>query len=324
MAVSYPFLEGGEPTAPQMGGGDPALAALAAEFGIPLGGGGLFGAQEATDSVFLGTIKQKIARKTGGFSTNAATANYGLSRMGKSDKTATVTAVQTAFEQLSDAKVRHMALLLAIAGYAGADVDKDTAREFATLAPRTIIHDMHLKFLTDAAEKYANGWKLTPENYLKQLVEYRLGDKFDGDLDSLQLDSFGGEEGGNPLANATRTTTNKSVDFMDPADARALVRGLLQNELGRDPTQAEYEDFVATIHSTEAKSPTTTSTTTRYDDLGMPVSTSSTRHGGITQDGLQQELFEEVKETPSWAKWQAVGTYAPALFAALGSAVEGT
>jgi hypothetical protein len=114
---------------------------------------------------------------------------------------------------------------------------------------------------------------------------------------------------------------------MNPEDAKNLVRGMLQQELGRDPTQGEYEDFLSAIHAAEAQDPTTQKTTSTYtldnnDQLRL-ASQNTVTHAGIGAAGVEQLAYERAQQQPSWAEWQAMGTYAPALFAALGATVPG-
>jgi hypothetical protein len=135
------------------------------------------------------------------------------------------------------------------------------------------------------------------------------------------------------------TTSNVSRDIMDPNDAMALTRAMLQRELDRDPTKAEMEDFVAAVQAAQRSNPTrTTSSTTRTttasettnrrgrvidSDSDVDTQTSSTSHSGITQAGIEDILLRRTRANPDWAEWQAVGTYAPALFQALGATVPG-
>lgn len=153
----------------------------------------------------------------------------------------------------------------------------------------------------------------------------RKRDKIEGTRTSTSTDSA--------------TTTDVSRDIMDPNDAMALTRAMLQRELDRDPTQAEMEDFISAVQAAQRSHPTrTTSTSTRDttmsqtknrrgriidSDSDVTTSSSSTTQSGITQAGIEDMMLRRVRANPDWAEWQAVGTYAPALFQALGSTVPG-
>lgn len=230
--------------------------------------------------------------------------------------TRSISDLQGEFEDSSRKNKRHMALLLALAGYAGDSVTPDKAGEWAKEASLNTVYQLHLQFLKEAGGLFQQGRHITPTQYLKKQIDYRLGDKWDGDLNSLAADHF---SGGSSLA-GTHTSTSTDRDIMSAEDARGLVRGLLQQELGRDPTQAEYEDFVSALQAAQRQNPVTTKTTTTTDENGLVVNSNSTKSGGID---AQNFLTNKIQETPGWGEWQAIGTYAPAMMAALDSPVSG-
>jgi hypothetical protein len=210
--------------------------------------------------------------------------------------------------------------------------------------------EAYMKLLQDTADlQYNQGLKVTPEQVLRSRMAYRLQaiqiNNWDGDLhafdegflsylkdaglikdDGSGSTGSGGGESSKPKPYRS-TTVTRDVNFMDPADAKALTRGLLQQELGRDPTKAEYEEFLHAINAAERKNPTVTRTTTRYgyDEGGSfgPLGSNSVTHGGITGAGLNELMLDKARSQPDWAEWQAVGTYFPALLAALGPLVPG-
>lgn len=322
-----PLLSGSNPPSP----GTPSsstssLADMAAAAGIDLSGLGMGGgstdyaaAQSRNYSdpfIYQGT--KRITR-----STNANVAEHVLAS-GGSTQGSLLSDLQRKFMQSDEANRRHWAYLMALTGYAGGEIASDPrkAAEFAKNAALIDVLDMHKKFLQDAADQFnIYRRKITPTQLMKEMLAFRLGDKFNGNLKTLTPDNVGAL-GGQSLA-GTHTTTQKSIDFLNPEDAKGLVRATLQQQLGRDPTQAEYEDFLSVIHAAERSHPTTTRTTSTTNDQGDIVSQSSVTHGGLTSEGYNQLAYEKARQMPSWAVWQAVGTYAPALFAALDSPISG-
>lgn len=181
---------------------------------------------------------------------------------------------------------------------------------------------MHKSLLSDAADQFnVLRRKVTPAQLMKEMLRYRLGDQWDGKLGSLTPENAA-SLGGTSLA-GKHTTTSRSVDLMSPEDAKGMVRSLLQQELGRDPTQAEYEDFIATIHAAERANPSISRTTYTTNESGNTTSSSTTTRGGLSASGYEQALYEKARKMPSWGIWQAMGTYAPALFEALDAPISG-
>lgn len=255
----------------------------------------------------------------------------------KSDKTQTLDQVLLEFEKASKKEHRRMAFLLALAGRFGALEDLSEASLIAREIPLGDVLATYADLLEEASDAYARGHKITPEQLLKRDIAYRLPGKveWDGKLDSLDasLKNAGVKVGpgvsGKDEEDLDNTVTQTSVsrDFMDPADAKALVRGLLQNELGRDPTASEFDDFLAAIHSAEARNPTKNTYTTRT--VGDPetgdttITNTSRTTAGITAAGIEDMMLEKARRQPGWAEWQAVGVYGPALMSALGATVPG-
>lgn len=276
-------------------------------------------------------------------------------------RTATVDSMLDTFEQMDQVRQRRLLLLLAIGGFAGG-VSLEDAPEASRDMTLQEAMEAYLSLLNTAAAAYQAGRRVTPEQMLEQAVAFRLppGADWDGsyaglrdilgqnDIDVSGVDDVAGaEEEKEPDLSGTRTTTSNdtqtstsvSRDIMDPNDAMALTRALLQRELGRDPTKAEFEDFISAVQAAQRANPTKTTTKTSRDtrtetttnkkgrvidsDTDTDLSTSSTTHAGITQAGIEDILLRRVRRNPDWAEWQAVGTYAPALFQALGATVPG-
>lgn len=329
----FPLLDGGSQTptpapTPLSGSGGSAsnyLNAFAAQQGIDLNapGGGTTAYSAADQRTFADPYiymgEHKITKKT-----NANVAESILAS-GGSVQGSTLTDLQAQFLQQKQDYQRHWAYLLALTGYAGSDVASDPtkAAAWAKNAPQQDVLAAHKAFLQDAAEQFnLYRRKITPNGLMKEMLQYRLGTNFDGNINSLDPSKAAALAAGTGLA-GTHTSTQKTLDFMSPTDAKGLVRGMLQQQLGRDPTQAEYEDFIATIHAAEAANPSTSTTTYTTDSQGNTTNSSTKTSGGLSQSGLDQTLYQKARSLPSWAVWQAVGTYAPALFQALDAPVSG-
>jgi hypothetical protein len=255
---------------------------------------------------------------------------------------ATIDSLLRQFEEMDRQQQRRLALLLTIGGYAGS-VDLEDVGDHVRNMTLNETLEAYLGLLDAAAGRYLRGQKITPEQLLEQNVAYRLprGADWDGTYGDLaniltenDVDVSGIEDGEEDLSGTyTTTSSNTSVsrDIMDPNDAMALTRAMIQRELGRDPTKAEFEDFISAVQAAQRANPvrtttTATSTETRDKDgrvVDSDSSSSSTTRGGISPAGIEDILLRRARQNPDWAEWQAVGTYAPALFQALGATVPG-
>lgn len=243
----------------------------------------------------------------------------------------------TEFQKASRREQRRMAFLLTLGGFVSTDarLTLDRVAEFADNLSLGQVVEAYARLVTDASDSLANGIPLTPDQLLTRAINYKLPTKvdWDGNLESLRntlkeynVEAEALEEGGGKKdENLARTEVRKDTlrNFMDPADAKALVRSLLQQELGRDPTAGEFDEFLAAVHQAEARNPTTTKYKTRYNKEGDLVSQNTTTHQGISVSGVRDQMLEKARSQPGWAEWQAVGTYGPALFEALGATVPG-
>lgn len=260
--------------------------------------------------------------------------------------TTTIDALLTAFEEMGLREQRRLALLLTIGGFAGSVALEDAPAAARELTLNETLN-AYLELLDDAAGRYSRGQKITPEQLLEQNVAYRLPRSADwdgtygglrdilaeNDIDVSGVDDVGGTEQEDLSGTRTTTSTNTNIsrDIMDPNDAMALTRALLQRELGRDPTKAEFEDFISAVQAAQRSNPTKTTTkqtsTVTTNKKGRvtdsDTETRSKTTGGISQAGIEDILLRRARQNPDWAEWQAVGTYAPALFQALGATVPG-
>ena len=126
--------------------------------------------------------------------------------------------------------------------------------------------------------------------------------KFSSFDDGISKDFLENAADAEALKPYSTTNTTRSVDFMNPKDAKGLTRAMLQQELGRDPTQGEYEDFLSALHSAERANPDRTTTTTQYtpneEGVSYDTSTTSRTQEGIGAEGLAQVAYEQARVSP--------------------------
>ena len=247
-----------------------------------------------------------------------------------------LSAMMNAFEGWSFEKKQHMGKLLMMAGYGNKPNQGqsfDEALKSWTLAD---FESNYANLLTDASARFAQGKNITPQQLLEQNIRFNLanaGLKTDGAFDKkaqdswwTQLNTMSAGDPNDPNSQnftGTKSQTTRHVDIYSPEDTKGLVRAVLNQELGRDPTQAEMEDFSAALTHSMRANPDVTHTSQIYNN-GEMVSENSVTHQGIGQQGLQEVATERAQAQPGWAEWQAIGTYLPALMETLGSAVPGT
>jgi hypothetical protein len=251
----------------------------------------------------------------------------------------TIEDLLTDFKQMDRSEQRRMALLLTIGGFAGSVSLEDAPAAARDLTLNELL-SAYNELLMDASGRWARGQKITPEQLLESNVAFRLprGADWDGSYGDLvgilhdaDIDVAPTEEDLSGTHVTTSTNTSVNRDVMDPNDAMALTRAMLQRELGRDPTKGEFEDFIGAVQAAQRANPSRTTTTSKNtvttDEDGRvtdsdTTSTSNTQ-AGITGAGIEDLMLRRARRNPDWAEWQAVGTYAPALFDALGATVQG-
>lgn len=221
------------------------------------------------------------------------------------------------FEQLSSERKRKVAEKLAKAGLLGSPYKGESLKEYIARTPLSEVQNAYGDLLEAAAARYSAGQEVTPMQLLEQHIEYNTaaGSPFAG-----ESDGGGGGGEGSPYAGKTITRTDTARDIYSRDEAEGLARAILRRELDRDPTDEEYEDFVAALQTKQRENPTITTTSTTYDEYGSPSGTSSTSQGGVDLERFAQNQAED---NPDWATWQAIGTFLPALFDELGAGVPG-
>jgi hypothetical protein len=312
-------------------------------------------AEAAPPEVYLGTTTGTQAPGTSDTPRGYGSTN---STPHKVDQTASLPDLIAAFAKAPPAEQRRMAILLSIAGFtddlksmgSGASSLETMVKNGYEMSQIEVIN-AYQNLLKEAAIRYAV-WdrKVTPEDVLREGVAFMLptGTQWDGDFDTLPValaeagvevpgltavaEGEGGEDDGKgkkalPFSGTKTVTSTSTVrDIMDPADAKALTRAMLQRELGRDPTEDEFDDFIGAIQYAQKVNPSkTTTTSSQTYEKGELVSqnSNSTTRQGIGADGVADIALQKARQNPNWAEWQAVGTYAPALFEALGATVAG-
>lgn len=122
---------------------------------------------------------------------------------------------------------------------------------------------------------------------------------------------------------ADKTTTSTSIDEMDPARARLMFEQTAQQALGRAPTKAEVDDFIAKAQTIAKANPSVTTTTHHFGLDGNEESQDSVTKGGqdVVNAQAQVAAMDQARQTEDYAAYQAAGNYFPMLFQALQSPV---
>lgn len=155
-----------------------------------------------------------------------------------------------------------------------------------------------------SAKLYEKGVKITPWSL----------------LDRYGSDAIDAAAKAGPI---TTTSTSRSVNLSSGRDANSLVDAALASRLGRSATDEEKKKFLAALNAAEKKEPTVTSTTTTTSGSGTEAvksDSSSTTSGGVNATSFASEwsLGHNKDEAGSY---QALSTYMPAFFGALGAPV---
>lgn len=121
---------------------------------------------------------------------------------------------------------------------------------------------------------------------------------------------------------ADKVTTNTSIDEMSPSQARLMFEQTAQQQLGRAPTTAEIDDFIAKAQTIAHDNPVVSKTTTQIGFDGQAGdSTNVTTGQGEAAAKSQLASMDAAKQTEDYAAYQAAGNYFPTLFEALQSPV---
>lgn len=122
-----------------------------------------------------------------------------------------------------------------------------------------------------------------------------------------------------------KVTTSTSIEEMDPAQARLMFEETTSKFLGRAPTKAEIDDFIAKAQTIAKANPRISTTTSRvgFDGEIEQGSQMTVSRGGQEVVNAQSELAarDMAKDSEEYGSFQAAGTYMPLLFEALQSPV---
>lgn len=120
---------------------------------------------------------------------------------------------------------------------------------------------------------------------------------------------------------ADKITTTTNIDEMSPAQARLMFEQTAQQQLGRAPTKAEVDDFIAKAQTIATSNPTVTKTTQKIGFDGNVTDTTNVTTGGGAQAESQLAAMDAAKQTEDYGAYQAAGNYFPMLFEAIQSPV---
>lgn len=117
----------------------------------------------------------------------------------------------------------------------------------------------------------------------------------------------------------SRVTTSTSIDEMSPEEARLMFERAAMDQLGRQPTKAEIDDFIAKAQTIARQNPAVTTTTSQMGFDGNVVSQTSRTVGGSDEVAAKSQLaaLDQARQSEDYAAYQAAGNYFPMLFEAL-------
>jgi hypothetical protein len=134
----------------------------------------------------------------------------------------------------------------------------------------------------------------------------------------IQLRGKNSGPGGRPK---DRLVTQKTIDEVSPADARLMFEKSAADQLGRSPTKAEVDDFIAKAQ-TIAKTHPDISYTTQHMGFDGNVESQDVRNSPGGSQSLQaQAALDQAKQSEDYSSYQAAGVYMPWLMDALASPI---
>ena len=275
----------------------------AAKYGVPLGMPG------AGPGGFAGGVQQEPIITVG-------MQHSGNPNMPSAIKTAPkqlpLSALLTQFDGFTAKQKRDLAARMVRAGLLPEPPQGVTIDEWVKKIPLSQVRAAYAGLLEDTAERNAAGQPtLTPGDLLNQQVSYYKDNFKDGKV--------AGSEEEEPPFTGVKKDKSVHVDIYSPSEARGLIRNVLKAELGREPTEDEFEDFRASLNAEAEDNPEIGVTRTRYVE-GEAVRSRTRTSGGIDPT---THAVEWAQSQPGWAEWQAVGTYFPTVMNMLGSGVPG-
>lgn len=260
-------------------------------------------ASQGPENPFVKLFQQKLQEQQGANRSNiwyAETGNQLVVRWaGPSAKTRgpllKIADVKWEFWRYSDATVRSLASKLNQAGFLS---DPNASRES--------VWDAFRHVLMDAAQRYAaqGGSAPTVQQVLNSYLANPIGDA---------------------AASAKKpqvyTQTQRSVNLTDPKAAAAMLSEVLQERLGRAPTPAERNAFVAALNAAEEANPVVTKTTYRLNPESDTYDSDTRTTGGVDPAGFLQ-TYAEKHNQKEYGAYQAATTYMNAFMQAIGAPIE--
>jgi len=202
--------------------------------------------------------------------------------------TQTIAELEKRFWQMSDGAFEHLR-----------DRLFKTGRIRSQNASRSEVWAAWADILQEAAKGHASGIEVTPGQILARSEKDPVSKK-EGLPDKY-------------------TIPNKQVNITDPMQASDVLSRALQDALGRNPTAAERQGFIAALNAAERANPTITRTTYTKQSSGQ-YATSSVTTGGVQPVSFAQDWV--ARQNPGEiGAYQAATTYMGALLQALGAPV---
>lgn len=292
-------------------GGETALLQQeAAKFGIPLGGmpgagGGFSGLMNQEPAV---TVKVSDRRPT----PSSADRPYQV-RTTPDIAQVPLSSLLSQFDALPVKKKQELAADMVRAGLLPEPPAGVTIADWVKKISLSQVRVAYANLLADTAERNATGQPtLTPVDLLDQQIEYFKGNFKDGKV--------AGTEAEEELFTGVDKQKSIATDIYSPTEARGLIRNVLRAELGREPTDDEFEDFRASLNAELEDNPSVSVSRQRFVE-GEPVGPMrTTSRGGVD---VNEYATNWAQSQPGWAEWQAVGRYFPTAMNLLGSGVPG-
>jgi hypothetical protein len=118
----------------------------------------------------------------------------------------------------------------------------------------------------------------------------------------------GGGGGGGPQ---TVTATTTQVRLTDRNAARQMLRSALKAEMGRAPSNAEFNKFLGLLHAAEKENPTVSksTTTTTPGTSSSSVTKNETVTEGLDSGGYTEEYARTKVDAQERSQYQATGYY---------------
>lgn len=173
------------------------------------------------------------------------------------------------------------------------------------------------------AQRLVEAGALPPEHTLldlrqawEQMVDY-AEDYHTAGIELTPWDMIGIYGSG---GNSAKQTIQRQARVSDPDEARRVLTSAMGSALGRKPTEAELDDFQASLNEAQRAAPVVTTTSSKTDFSGNTV-IDSVSEGGIDVSGYTDEYAESGDNEKEYGAYQAATTYTNAFLDAIRSPV---